>query len=344
MEEDMIKGLSVAAAALALVFSVSQFREKEAVPLKIGYSDWPGWVAWEVAQRKGWFEEAGLKVDLVWFEYGPSLEAFAAGTIDAVSMANGDAMVLGAAGRASKALVINDYSNGNDMVIGRSGLSTVADLKGKKIGVELNLVDHLLLLKALEKHGLTDRDVTLVNMPTNDTPQALAAGGVDAIAAWNPVAAQTLQQVGGSKALFTSREVPGLIYDALFVDPQSYSAREADWAKVAEVWFRVVEFIRDPATQAEAVAIMAARVGTTPERYAGFLSGTHLLDLDENLRVLTDSPGLASVLGGSRIVNEFNLAQGVYSRSQDPRSYFSTEILNGLSKGSGTRELASVAP
>lgn len=340
----MLKGLSVAAAALALVVSVSQWRSKEVAPLKIGYSDWPGWVAWEVAQQKGWFEEAGLKVELVWFEYGPSLEAFAAGTIDAVSMASGDAMVLGAAGRPSKALVINDYSNGNDMVIGRAGLSSIADLKGKKVGVELNLVDHLLLLKALEIHGLSERDVTLVNMPTNDTPQALAAGGVDAIAAWNPVAAQTLQQVGGSKALFTSREVPGLIYDGLFVDPQQLNERRSDWEKVAQVWFRVVDFIRDPATQAEAVAIMSARVGTTPERYAGFLSGTHLLDLDDNLRVLADNTDLSSILGSSRIVNEFNIAQGVYTRSQDPASYYSIELLEALSIRSGRQEQVALAP
>ncbi len=47
--------------------------------LKIGYSDWPGWVAWEVGIEKGWFEEAGVDVQFEWFDYVASMDAFAAG-------------------------------------------------------------------------------------------------------------------------------------------------------------------------------------------------------------------------------------------------------------------------
>ncbi len=347
----MIKARAIALSFLLAVVSAGCSRQEQAThtaaptpagpALKIAYSDWPGWVAWEVAARKGWFAEAGVAVELVWFEYGPSLDAFAAGTVDAVSTTNGDAMVLGAAGKASKAIVINDYSNGNDMVIGRPGIGSVAELKGKKIGVELNLVDHLLLLKALEANGLSESDVTLVNMPTNDTPQALAAGGVDAIAAWNPVASQTLQQVAGSKALFTSREVPGLIYDALFVDPASLGARREDWAKVAKVWFRCVEHITNPATQTDAVAIMAARVGITPERYQQFLAGTHLLDLAGNLSVLAPGTGLSSVLGSSDIVNRFNVEKKVYAKLQEPAAFFEPALVEAMAAELGVERVAS---
>ena len=50
-----------------------------ATPLKIGYSDWPGWVAWQVAIDKGWFKEAGVDVQFEWFDYVASMDAFAAG-------------------------------------------------------------------------------------------------------------------------------------------------------------------------------------------------------------------------------------------------------------------------
>src|SRR4051794_24744493 len=53
-------------------------------PLRIGYSDWPGFVAWEIALQKGWFKEAGVDVDFIWFEYVPSMEAYTAGKLDAV--------------------------------------------------------------------------------------------------------------------------------------------------------------------------------------------------------------------------------------------------------------------
>ena len=69
-----------------------------AEPLKIGYSDWPGWVAWEVGIEKGWFEQAGVDVQFEWFDYVASMDAFAAGKLDAVAMTNGDTLVTGATG------------------------------------------------------------------------------------------------------------------------------------------------------------------------------------------------------------------------------------------------------
>ena len=39
--------------------------------LKIAYSDWPGWVAWEIGIQKGWFDEEGVDVEFEWLEYVP---------------------------------------------------------------------------------------------------------------------------------------------------------------------------------------------------------------------------------------------------------------------------------
>ena len=50
-----------------------------AEPLKIGYSDWPGYTLLEVAKQKGWFKEAGVDVDLVWFDYLASIDAYLGG-------------------------------------------------------------------------------------------------------------------------------------------------------------------------------------------------------------------------------------------------------------------------
>jgi len=317
---------------IALMAPVLGVAGAEAAPLRVAYSDWPGWVAWEVAVRKGWFAEAGVDVEFVWFEYVPSMEAFAASQVDAVCMTNGDAMVTGAAGKRSKAIVINDYSNGNDMIVARSGINSVADLKGRRVGVEVGFVDHLLLLKALEAHNMEESDVVVVNMPTNDTPQALAAGGVDAIAAWNPVSAQTLWQVPGSRAIFTSAQVPGLIYDALYVDRASLVRRRAEWLKVVEVWFRVVDFIRDPATQPEALQIMSARVGISPDSYKPFLEGTHLLDLEGNLEAFRRGPGLDSIYGSSQVVNRFNLDKRVYERSQNAAAFIDPSLVREVAR------------
>jgi NitT/TauT family transport system substrate-binding protein len=302
----------------------------QAEPLKIAYSDWPGWVAWQVGIDKGWFKEAGVDVQFEWFEYVPSMEAFAAGKVDAVTMTNGDALVTGATGAPSKTIIINDYSDGNDMIVAKPGIESVKDLKGKKIGVEIGFVDHLLVLKALEANGMTEADVTLVNIPTHETPKAFASGDVDAIAAWQPNSGQALKAVPGSKAIYTSKDVPGLIYDVLAVNPASLSARADDWKKVAQVWYRIVDYYYDPATRDDAIKSMAARVNLPPEEYKSFVDGTKILTLAEAKKAFTEGPGLDSIYGSSQIVDKFNVENKVYEKPQTIADYIDPSITKGL--------------
>ena len=326
----MIKPLRTLAAAVAgLAISVISFAT-QAEPLKIGYSDWPGWVAWEIGIEKGWFKEAGVDVEFEWFDYVASMDAFAAGKLDAVAMTNGDTLVTGATGARGVMILINDYSNGNDMVVARAGIESVKELKGKKIGVEVGFVSHLLLLDALEQNGLSEEDVELVNVPTNETPQVLASGDVDAIVAWQPNSGMALQQVPGSTAVFSSADQPGLIYDVLAVSPVSLAVNKAEWAKVTKVWYRIVDYINDPATVDDAVAIMAARVGLKPSEYKEFIKGTKILTLEEAKQFFNKGQGYKSLYSSSKIADDFNVANKVYGEPQDIASYIDASLTLGL--------------
>jgi NitT/TauT family transport system substrate-binding protein len=280
--------------------------------LRIAYSDWPGWVAWEVGIQKGWFKEEGVEVDFKWFEYVPSMEAFSAEKVDAVTMTNGDALVTGSSGAKSIGILINDYSNGNDMVVAQPNIKSVAALKGKKVGVEVGFLSHLLLINALASANLTDRDVELVNVPTDQTPQTLKAGDVSAIVAWQPNSGQALKEVPGSKAIFTSANVPGLIFDLLYVSPKSLKERRADWLKVVKVWFRIGEFLKDPSNADEAAKIMSARVGMSAGPYRALMGGTHFLDAKANLEHFKKGDTLMSVYGSSKVVDKFQLDNKIY--------------------------------
>jgi len=320
----------VKSAAATLATAVFSLAAQAAEPLKIGYSDWPGWVAWEVAIEKGWFKEAGVDVEFEWFDYVASMDAFAAGKLDAVAMTNGDALVTGASGAQSAMIIVNDYSNGNDMIVARSGITSVTELKGKTIGVEVGFVGHLLLLNALEEAGLSESDVTLVNVPTNETPQVLASGDVDAIVAWQPNSGQALSQLPGSTAVSTSRDAPGLIYDVLAVSPASLASRKADWEKVAKVWYRTVDYIYDEKTQADALSIMAARVGVPADQYKVILDGTKILSLEEAQAVMQKGDGMDSLYGSSKVADDFNVKYEVYAEPQAIESYIDPSITLGL--------------
>ena len=288
-----------------------------AAPLKVGYSDWPGWVAWQVAIDKGWFKEAGVDVQFEWFDYSASMDAFSAGKIDAVTVTNGDALVMASGGAKNVMIMLTDYSNGNDMIVGKPGIKSLKDLKGKKVGLEVGFVEHLLLLNGLEKSGMKESDVTLVNTKTNETPQALASGDLAAIGAWQPNSGEAMKRVPGAKPIYTSANEPGLIYDVVTVNPASLSSRRADWQKVVKVWDKVVTYINDPKTQPDAVKIMSARVGLKPEAYLPLLKGTKLLSLEEGKKVFVKADGFKSLYGSSKIADDFNVKYGVYKQPQD---------------------------
>ncbi|TLD69968.1 ABC transporter substrate-binding protein [Phragmitibacter flavus] len=310
---------------MSLALACSAFHAMGA-PLKIGYSDWPGWVAWEIGIKKGWFKEAGVEVEFVWMDYVKSMEAYAAGQLDGVTMTNGDALVTGATGKPSVAIVINDFSNGNDMIVAKPGIESLKDMKGKTIALEEGFVEHLLLLKGLELNGMAEGDITIKNTPTNSTPQVFASGEVDAIGAWQPNSGQALKLVAGSKAIFTSKDVPGLIYDALYVDRDSLKSRREEWLKVAKVWNKIVEYMADDDNLDDALEILAGRVGVTPAEYEPLLAGTKLLSAEEALKVWEKADGLGSIYGSSKVVDDFNVKFGVYAKPADIAAYIDPSI------------------
>jgi NitT/TauT family transport system substrate-binding protein len=298
--------------------------------IKIGYSDWPGYTVMEVAKQKGWFKDAGLDVEMDWFDYSPSIDAFAAGKIDADMIVAGDDMVSGASGAKSKIVCLVDYSEGSDMIVGAPGIDSIKDLKGKKVGVELTLVEHELLLQALKVNGLSQSDVTLVGTSTDKTPQTLASGTVAAIGAWYPISGQALKQVPGSKKLFTSADAKGLIFDVIAVSPSSYAAHKEDWAKITAIYYKCVAYLMDPATRDDAIKIMAAKVGADPADYAKNVPGTHFLTVPEAKECLKKSDDMLSIYGSMKLSDKFNLDNGVYKDSQKPESYIVPSIIMGM--------------
>jgi NitT/TauT family transport system substrate-binding protein len=322
----------VAPASATVSATPPQAPEPTGPALRIAYSDWPGWVAWEIAIQKGWFKEAGVNVEFKWFEYAPSMEAYSAGKVDAVCVTNGDALVTGSSGAKSIGIVINDYSDGNDMIVAKPGITSMAQLKGKKVGVEVGFVDHLLLMYALKSAGMTEQDIKIKNVPTDQTPQTLKSGGVDAIAAWQPNSGAALRLVPGSTPIFTSANVPGIIYDELVVNPKSLAERKLDWVRVVKVWDRIAKFINDPKTVDESAKIMSARVGLSPEQYRGLMKGTHIMDLAEAKKHWVKGDTLESVYGSSKVVNEFNLKNKVYKTSMPIDEYQDPSLSEEASK------------
>ncbi|KYF80207.1 hypothetical protein BE20_42445 [Sorangium cellulosum] len=112
-------------------------------------------------------------------------------------------------------------------------------------------------------------------MPTDQTPQTLRSGGVDAVVAWQPNSGQALRELPGSTAIFTSADVPGIVYDVLAVSPKSLAERRADWGRVVRVWDRIARFIKDERNLDRARGRAEDRGPTQVRRARGFGAPTN---------------------------------------------------------------------
>ncbi len=297
----IIKRFLPALAAVSLSFGM--LATPASAQVKIGLSDWPGWVAWYVAEHKGYFKKHGADVKLVWFaNYTDSISALSAGQVDANSQTWSDSMAPLSKGLGLKAILVNDNSAGNDALLVSPKIKSFAELKGKKIALEEFSVSHFLLTMALAKNGMSLKDVQVQNMSAGDAAAAFMAGRVDAAVVWNPWV-NKIQSSGKGKALFTSKDVPGLIPDLLVAQEKAIKAKRKDFVGMIKAWYETEKFIQ--ANPDEAAKIMAKVVGMEAKEYKIFLPGTRFFDQKANLQAFGPATDATSLLGVAPTIAKF---------------------------------------
>jgi NitT/TauT family transport system substrate-binding protein len=251
-----------------------------AAEVKVGVSDWPGWVAWYVAEQKGFFKKHGADVKLVWFaNYTDSISALSSGQLDANSQTWSDTLGPLAKGVPVKTVLVNDNSAGNDALMVSPKIKSFAELKGRSVALEQFSVSHFVLATALAKNGMKPADVKIVNLSAGDAAAAFMAGRVDAAVVWNPWV-NTIAQSGKGRALFTSKDMPGLIPDLLVAQDKAIQGKRRDLVGMIKAWFDAEKFVREQPD--EAAKIMSKVVGMSPGEYKVFLPGTRFFDANAN--------------------------------------------------------------
>jgi NitT/TauT family transport system substrate-binding protein len=281
-------------------------------PLKMGFSAWPGWFPWQVAEEAGLFKKNGLDVKLTWFTgYLDSINALAAGKLDANSMTLNDTVSSVSAGADLVVILANDNSTGNDQIIVRDGINSIKDLKGKKVAAELGTVDHYLLLLGLAKEGMTQKDIIFQPLETGAAAAAFAAGKLDAVGVFAPFTTNAIKRPK-SKILFTSRDFPGAIPDHLVVSRKFLKERPADAQKLIDTWFDTLEYIK--ANPEQAIKIMAKRAGVTTAEYRDYDAGTRIFTLKENLAAFAPGKDASHLNYSARTTSDFLLKSGLIKK------------------------------
>lgn len=296
--------------------------------ITLGFSAWPGWFPWQVAADQGLFAKNGVDVEVKYFEnYTDSLNALSTGNIDANSQTLNDTISSVAGGAKERIVLVNDNSTGNDQIIAREGIASVADLKGKTVAAEEGTVDHYLLLLALQKAGLGPADVKFTPLATDAAAAAFVAGRVDAVGVFAPFTTTALERQG-SKAIATSKDFPGAIPDHLVVNPSLIQDRPDDVQALVKTWFDTVDWIRTNRDQA--IAIMAKRAGVSPTDYATYDAGTTIFTLENNLEAFTPGSTDAHLDYQGRKITDFLLQTKLIDTKPDLEGLLDDQFVKAI--------------
>lgn len=324
--------------ACALAVAACSETEGPAEPrteFAIGWSIYAGWMPWPYAEQAGivkkWGDKYGITIKFVQVnDYVESVNQYTAGKLDGVTVANMDALTIPAAGgKDTSAIILGDYSNGNDAVL-LKGASETSAIKGRQVNLVELSVSHYLLARALEKNGMKLTDVKTVNTADADIASAFASPEVTAAVAWNPQVT-TMKGVAGTTAVFTSADIPGEILDLMVVDTATLKANPNLGKALAGIWYETMALMaRDDAEGKAARAAMAKLAGTTPEAFEGQLATTFLYTDPKAAVAAMESPELVTTMTR---VRDFSFAQGLFGQGARSADAVGMEFPGGKTLG-----------
>jgi len=281
----------------------------QATTVRLGFSAWPGWFPWQVAQEQGLFAKNGVTVDLKYFEsYTDSLTALSTGNLDANSQTLNDTLSSVSGGAKQTVVLVNDNSTGNDQIIAQPGINSIADLKGKKVAAEQGTVDHYLLLLALQEAGLTEKDIQFTPLLTDAAAAAFVAGQVDAVGVFAPFTTTALERKG-SKVIASSKDFPGAIPDHLVFSADFVEEHQAEVQAMVQTWFDTTAWIT--ANPDKAVDIMAKRGGVSAADYQTYDAGTTIFTRQQNLDAFASGSTPASLEFQADRIGDFLVDTGL---------------------------------
>ena len=268
---------------LSTLSSVAAAQEK----LRVGHDLWIGFSGVFLAQELGYFTDAGLEVDMRGFPGpGDSSPPVLAGHLDiTLTTLHNLALIAGTDNAELSAVYFLDSSHGADAIVARSGIDSVADLRGRDVAVTLNEANHMLLILALEGAGMTEDDVRLVNMSADDAGAALLAGRVDAAVTWEPWVSRARSD-GDGQVIFSTRDAPDTILNTITVRRDTLEKRPAAMQAFIQAVDRGVAYLRS--NPDEAVPIIARWLQADEGDIKGMLENDEIYSTAEN-RALFES-------------------------------------------------------
>ncbi len=323
---------------LSLALSSQSFARDS---FKVCWSIYVGWMPWGHAADQGivkkWANKYDIDIDVVQInDYVESINQYSAGGFDACTMTNMDALTIPAAGGIdSTALIVGDFSNGNDGIV-LKGADSLAAIKGQTVNLVELSVSHYLLARGLESVGLKEADIQVVNTSDADMVAAYNTDDVKAVATWNPLLSE-INKVPDSHQVFDSSQIPGEIIDLLVINTDTLKAHPELGKALTGAWYETMALMSgsdDAATSAREA--MARASGTDLAGYDAQLDATRMFYTPAAALELTESDTLIKTM---QQVAEFSFDHGLLGDGAPDAGFIGIETPAGTYGDSGNIKL-----
>jgi len=295
---------------------------------KLAWSHYTGWEAWGYADDAGivkkWADKYGIDIEVTLVnDYIESINLYTAKNFDAVTATNMDALTIPAVGGIdTTALIVGDYSNGNDGIVARNA-SSIKDLKDREVRLVELSVSHYMLARALDMNGLSERNLTIVNQSDADIASVYLSDPNGAVVTWNPPL-QQVRGVKGSNVLFDSSQIPGEIIDITFVRTD---VDERFKKALVGAWYETMAIMSGKSAQSQkAIEAIANQAGATVAEFKAQLETTAMYYQAAEASKFTQSPALVKTMDE---VRQFSFDKGLFGLNADSPDFLGIEFPNG---------------
>jgi NitT/TauT family transport system substrate-binding protein len=316
----VVKNRCLAASVMALVMlslTPHSGHAAEKTNFNIAWSIYVGWMPWDYADQSGilkkWATKYGIKIKLTQVnDYVESINQYTAGTFDGCVMTNMDMLTIPAAGGVdSTALIVGDFSNGNDGVVLKGKGKKLEDIKGQKVNLVELSVSHYLLVRALSSVGMRERDLKIINTSDADIVAAFSTPSSTAVVTWKPQLSEVLK-APDAQLVFDSSKIPGEIIDLMVVNSSALKANPNLGKALVGAWYETlaVMFKNDPAGKA-AQSSMAKASGTDLNGFASQLATTRMFITPAQAFEFMSGENLIKTMD---LVRKFSFEHGILGR------------------------------
>ncbi|MDR1014684.1 MAG: ABC transporter substrate-binding protein [Coriobacteriales bacterium] len=258
-----------------------------ATEFPVAFCTWIGYAPLYIAEEKGYFSARGIAPELTIIEdESQYAAALYSGSIQALGNVLDREVIHFASGTPETVAFALDESSGGDGVIASGDIQSVADLKGRTVGLDKSSTSYFFFLSILEKNGLAEGDVTIEDMGADDAGTAFLAGNLDAAVVWEPYLSESNTREGGH-VLASSAEYPKTIVDVMVVRSDFAAENPQAVEALTAAWYEAIEFYR--ANPDEGNEIMARGLGLDVDEIADMASGITFMGAEENATFLDRS-------------------------------------------------------